>query len=167
MSRLKKSNKRRILPLLRWGAPRIAGALELRSACPASWQAFRDRIPSSPMPRSTFGESGRGQPAPPNQAVLGERIGGVLTTGRNEPTCRRPQRGDHVPIELDQKNQGPGASPTHTAAAPQDVCVPPLPQIHRLVPDESKARRRPLRNCCSNLADDAFRLPGSARITTR
>src|ERR1700744_48172 len=106
MSRLKKSNKRLTLPLHRWAVPR-GGVIRTGPAL----VALRDRIPSSPMPGPTLGESGRGQPAPPDQPVLGERIHDVLTTGRNKSTRRRPKRRNHVPIKLDNTNQTARARP--------------------------------------------------------
>jgi hypothetical protein len=119
------------------------------------------------MPWSALGEPGYGQPAPPNQAVLGKRIGGVLTAGRNKPARRRSQWRDHVTVQPDQKDQASRGPLAGLPDGPQDCCPRLLPQSHRSVPANSKARRRPLRSCCSNHAEDTFRLLGRARITTR
>jgi hypothetical protein len=163
MSRLKKSKDKRLtLPLLRWGPPGDAGAFKVRPAMRVFRTALRYWIPSSPMPWSTLGEPGRSHPAPPNQAVLGKRIDGVLAAGWNEATRWRSQRRHHVAVQLDHKDQCPRGGLAH----PSDSRAQPRRLTHRSVPARSKARRKPLRSCCSSHADDTCRLLGSARITT-
>ena len=113
------------------------------------------------MPWSTLGEPDRGQPTPPQQAVLGQRVDRILAARRNEATCRRPQRRDHVPVQLDQRNQTPHGRGTRGA----DNGTRPRGRAHRSRPGDSSARRRPRRSSCSNRADGAVRLPGNARMT--
>ena len=119
------------------------------------------------MPWSTLDEPGRSQRAPLNQAVLSERIGGVLAAGRNKPTRGRPQRRHHMAIQLDEIDQACRRTLAHLTDGSPKCCPNLLPHSHRLVPAKSKARCRPLRSCCSNHADETFRLLGRARMTTR
>jgi hypothetical protein len=163
MSRLNKSNDKRLtLPSRRYGAPGDADAFEVLPAIRVFRAALRYWIPSSPMPWSTLREPGRGQPAPPNQAVLGKRVDRVLATGWNEATRRRSQRRHHVAVKLDHKDQRPHGGLSH----PCDSRAHSRQLAHRSVPARSKARRKPFRSCCSSHADDTCRLLGSARITT-
>ena len=113
------------------------------------------------MPRSTLGEPDHSQPTPPQQAVLGQRVDRILAARRNEATCRRPQRRDHVPVELDQRNQPPHGRRTRRT----DHGAGRRGRGHRSRPGDCNACRRPRRSSCSNRADDAVRLPGNARIT--
>ena len=85
------------------------------------------------MPRPALGQPASGQPTPANQAVLGQRIDGVLTAGRDEPTRRRAQRRDHVPIQLDHK----------------DSVGQPLPIARSLTPRQSAHRSVPASSCTS------------------
>ncbi|EUA54044.1 hypothetical protein I550_5682 [Mycobacterium intracellulare 1956] len=124
--------------------------------------AIRYRIPSALVPWSALGEPDRSQPAPPDQPVLVQRIDRVLAAGRNEATGRRAQRRHHMPIELDEENQSPRHGPsngvgqrTHRRASG-----------HGAIP-VAGIRRKHRRSSCSNRADDAVRLLGSARITSR
>jgi hypothetical protein len=68
-----------------------------------------------------------------------------------------------VPVQLDQIHQ-----PPHGGAAHGGEGGPPRRRRgHRSCPSDSSARRRPRRNSWFNRADDAVRLPGSARMTSR
>lgn len=138
--------------MLHWGA---VGMPHLGRNCPA----LRYRIPSSPMPWSALHQPGCSQPAPPQQAVFGQRLDGVLTTGRDEPAGRRSQRRHHMPVQLDQEDQpacchraGPAESAGH--------------RLHRPGPVAWRIRSNPVRSCCSSRGEIACRLLGSARITT-
>src|SRR5581483_11713854 len=99
MSRLNQSNNGRTLPSLRSGLPDVTGAVV--SPCPA----LRNRVPPTLMPRPTLGQSDQRQPAPSNKAVFAKSLDGVLAARRDKPASRRPERRNHVPIQLDQKNQ--------------------------------------------------------------
>lgn len=110
------------------------------------------------MPWSAFGEPGRGQPAPPNQAVLAEGVDRVLAAGRHEATGRRAQRRHHMPVQLDQENQSPRAGPADRAQ--------PRRRAHGLGP-AADSRRKHRRSSSSSRDEDAVRLLGSARITNR
>lgn len=159
-SRLKKSNKRSTLPLL---CRSVSGrSIEVGPAL----VALRDWIPSSPMPRPALCEPGYRQPTSPKNSVLGQGIDRVLTAGWDEPARRRAQRRHHVPVklnEIDQRACHGGAYPAGGANRARRV---PLGNAHRSVPASSKARRSPLRSCCSSHADDTCLLLGKARITT-
>ena len=106
-------------------------------------QALGYRIPSAGMPGSALREPASGQPAPPDQTVFGQRVDCVLATSRNKAARCRSQRRNHVPVQLDQKDQ-PTDQPPAAARG----------QAHRCVPDRSKARRNPVRSCCSSHADE-------------
>lgn len=110
------------------------------------------------MPWSALGEPRHGQPTPPHQAVFGQRLDRILAARGNEATRRRSQWRDDVPVQLDHRDE-----PTHgrRAHGMDDAHR----RAHRSRPTESSARRNPRRNSCSNRADDAARLPGSARMT--
>lgn len=114
------------------------------------------------MPWSALGESGRSQPAPPNQAVLVQRIDRVLAAGRNEAACRRTQRRHHMPVQLNQKNH----SARGRRSGHPDERAQPGQRRHDSLP-AADARRRHRRSSCSSRAEDAVRLLGSARITNR
>jgi hypothetical protein len=118
------------------------------------------------MPGPALGEPGHREPTAPNHSVFGKGIHGVLTTAGYEPTARRPQRRHHVPVQLDHINQRTGHRGAYPGDEPARSRGAPPRSSHRSVPATSKARRRPLRSCCSNHADDTCRLLGSARITT-
>src|SRR6516165_3765207 len=160
MSRLNGSNDKRLtFRWLRPGAPGVAGVI-------GAFAALRYRIPSSPMPWSALGEPHRGQPAPPNQAELGEGVDGVLTTGRNEAACRRAEWRHHVAVQLYQENQAANQPAGGCPAGIPDGTAGPCRETHRSIPADSNAHRNPRRSCCSNRADETCRLLGSARITT-
>ena len=114
---------------------------------------FGYRVPSSVVPRTTLQQSHRGQPATPKQSVLGQSVGRVLATGRHKPACRRPQRGHHVPITLDDRNRGPSGAAR--------------PGRHDRRSKSLRTRRTPVRNSARSCAESASRLPCKARITTR
>lgn len=115
------------------------------------------------MPRSTLGQPDDRQPTPPKQAVFGECFDGVLTTGRHEAARRWAQRRHHVPVELNHEYQ-----PAHNGSARTGhPRASRRRHAQRLDPARSRTRRNPRRNSCSSRADDASRLPGSARITIR
>ena len=57
------------------------------------------------MPRTALRQPDSGQPTPPHQPVLRQRVHGVLTTGRGKPARRQSQRRHHVPVQLDDENQ--------------------------------------------------------------
>ncbi len=114
-------------------------------------------VPSSPMPRTALREPDRAQPAAPDQPELGQGLDGVLATGRHESTRRQPQRGHHVSVELDHVHH----------RAPWRGAEIAKPGSHRRAVISLCERRRPDTNCSRRRADDASRLPGSARITTR
>ena len=110
------------------------------------------------MPGSALGEPDHSQPTPPHQAVLGKRVNRILAARRNEATRRRPQWGDHVPVQLDQRNQPPYGRRAHPADGPRR-------RGHRFRPADSSARRKPRRSSSCSRADEAVRLPGRARMT--
>lgn len=114
------------------------------------------------MPWPALGEPDRGQPTPPHQAVFGQRVDRILAARRNEATRRRPQGRNHVPIQLDQRDQTSGGrGPRRADDGPRR-----RRRRHRSRPAASSARRNPRRNSSANRADDAVRLPGNARMTT-
>src|SRR5258708_38420216 len=98
MSRLNQSNTGIALFSQRWGIPEIVGlcvrAVQMRGA-----PALGYRIPSSPMPRPALAQPDHRQPAAPDQAVLGKRLDGVLTTGRTEPARGHPHRRHGVAVQ--------------------------------------------------------------------
>jgi len=124
--------------------------------------ALRYRIPSSPMPRTALRQPDGGQPAPPDQPELRQRVHRVLTTGWGETACRQPQRRHHVPVKLDNENQPSG---DRRLGASYGSRTPRRHVIHRLDPAAS-IRRKPARSSWPNLAETTSRLLGSARITT-
>ena len=123
--------------------------------------ALRYRIPSSPMPRATLRQPDGGQPAPPDQTELRQRVHRVLTTGWGEAACRQSQRRHHVPVELDNEDQ---ASDNRRLGASYGLRAPRRYGIHRFGPAAS-IRRKPARSSSPSLAETTSRLLGSARIT--
>ena len=83
-----------------------------------------------------------------------QRLHRVLATRRREPTRRQPQRRDGVPVQLDDEDHRACRRRTRRPR-------------HRDAPLLDCARRKAVRSSCSSLAEIAYRLPGSARITTR
>ena len=123
--------------------------------------ALRYRIPSSPMPRATLRQPDGGQPAPPDQTELRQRVHRVLTTGWGEAACRQSQWRHHVPVKLDNEDQPPD---DRRLGASYGLHAPRRYGIHRFGPAAS-IRRKPARSSSPSLAETTSRLLGSARIT--
>src|SRR5882672_10383617 len=113
MSRLNQSNTRAALFSRRSGTPEIVGfcilAMDVRRSA-----TFGYWIPSSPMPRSALQQPDHRQPTATDQAVLGERVNRVLTTGRTEPTCWHPHRRHRMAIQLDEEDRTACSQGTHS-----------------------------------------------------
>src|SRR4051812_20408991 len=105
--------------------------------------SLRDRIPSTWVPRTTFGQSYQGQPSPPHQPVLTERVDGVLTARRGEPARRRPIGGNHVSVGLD----GADGATRRGSENP--------PPTHRRAPALDFPRRNAVRSSSSRRDDTA------------
>src|SRR5215208_5335577 len=104
-SRLNQSNTRFALSSQCWGVPQLVGARCLIAAvCMRDVAALRYWVPSSPMPRTTLQQPDYGQPSTPYQAVFGERLDRMLTTGRAEPARRQPHRRNGVAIQVDHED---------------------------------------------------------------
>ncbi len=85
------------------GCPGVVGGRSDLSECsPASPRnscaapPLRYRVPSSPMPRAALQQPHHGQPAAPEEAVLGQRVHRVLAARRSEPARRQAQWRDTV-----------------------------------------------------------------------
>lgn len=151
MSRLNQLNDTRLTLLSLYRARPVVGfRTGVFTRCVTVTFAFGYRVPSSAMPWATFEETDQGQPAATEEAVFGQRIDGVLTAGRREPTRRKPQRGDRVAVELDEEHRAPGG---------------PGPSAHARDPFRSLMRCSAVRSSCSSRGVIASRLLGSARIT--
>ena len=107
--------------------PDPSGARLRRAQFVSAAATLRYRVPSSPMPRTALQQPHHRQPAAPHHAVLRQRVDRVLTTRRREPARRRPQRRDHVPVQLDDDR------------SPRATARPDRP-LHRGCPDSSDAR---------------------------
>lgn len=110
MSRLNQLNDTRLTLLSLYRTPPVIGfRTGVFTRCVTVTFALGYRVPSSVMPWTTFEETDQGQPAATEEAVLGQRVDGVLTAGRSEPTGRKTQWGDRVAVELNEEHRAPGS----------------------------------------------------------